>query len=61
MTMEMEVPPALKKGRGSPVVGMSPMTTATFITVCTPSMATMPPASRLANRSSQAMAMRSPK
>ena len=30
--MDMDVPPALKKGSGRPVVGISPMTTATFST-----------------------------
>ena len=49
----MDVPPALKKGRGWPVVGIMPVTTATFITVCTPTMQVTPPASRLPKRSGQ--------
>ena len=59
--MEMEVPPEEKNGSGRPVVGIMPMTTATFSTHCTPIMQVMPPASRLPKRSWQRMAVRSPK
>lgn len=61
ISIETEVPPALKKGRGRPVVGIMPMTTATFSTHCTPIMAVMPPARRLPKRSGQRMATRRPK
>ena len=59
--MLMEVPPALKKGRGRPVVGIKPITTATFSTHCTPIMQVIPPASMAPKRSGQRMATRRPK
>ena len=59
MVMEMDVPPALKKGNGSPVVGKMP-TTPMFRKACTAMLQVMPAASRQPNLSRQFTAMRIP-
>ena len=46
-----ELDPALTKGNGMPVGGILPVTTAIFISTCTPISAAMPPAIRQPNRS----------
>ena len=46
ISKETDVPPALKKGSGRPVVGMTPMTTPMLSIACTVIMAVSPEASR---------------
>lgn len=49
----MLVPPALKKGKGIPVLGAKPVTTAMFNAACTKIKAVIPVASKVPKRSSQ--------
>ena len=60
MKMLTDVPPALKKGRGRPVVGKSPTTTPILRNACPPIIAVMPAARRQPNRSGQRSATRIP-
>ena len=58
MVMDTLVPPAEKKGRGSPVVGRIPTTTPMFRNACTVMEEVIPAASSAPNLSRQATATR---
>ena len=55
-----DVPPALKNGSGSPVVGSIPVTTPMLMNACKPIIEVMPAPSRQPKRSRQASDTRSP-
>ena len=57
ISSDMDVPPALKNGSGSPVVGITPITTAMLSMACTVIMAVSPAASRQPYRSGQETAV----
>lgn len=56
----IEEPPALTSGSGIPVMGMSPVTAAMFMSAWATTMAVSPPAMSLPNGSFASMAIRMP-